>query len=294
MEPRRLEVRRTGFVAPPDAPHIPLQTDGQSVVLYNLANEGQHPRSARPAIRILGLFDTEQTAWDFIPPNAKEHYYVSPTHKFVPILASPGRDPGALVAEVCALHESIITQSDAEFKRAVDNQGFGETGKSAHAMNLKRTRREAAPIEGAAECMPVRATACVAGQAFAVITHLTDIRESTLAGAQPSEPLVAVLFATDTEAQAEAYCKYTASGAYSNCSLDVVCMYSWLFVEDVTCDQIAREEFADADLDKLFKKRRADKVKIAELEVQHPDCVLEIDPNNPRELPVPDILKFIE
>lgn len=283
---RRIERIHSTYAIPEGVTPPPL-IGNQRFVLYNIAHEEQAPSCAKPAIRLMGVFESEEEARSVLPPSSDVSYFVSPTHKFIPLLSKADRDPDVAVGTIVGLHENLIAANKADFDEMVDSQRAGVAGKSAATLR-KQSQRTRAPRELKAEvikpCAPTTGAQCLAGQSVAVVAILHDIRAASLSGEAPLEPLIAVLHATGTEEQATAYAKYTASKQYPNNDFFVVDMYKWLFPEDVDLNNLAKEEFSNEKIDAIFKKRRADADKIAELEVTHPGCFIDIN-GEPRELP---------
>lgn len=283
---RRIERVKSTYNIPDGVTPLPL-IGNQHFVLYNIAHEQQAPSCAKPAIRLMGVFESEAEARSVLPHSTDVSYFVSPTHRFVPLLSKPDADPEIVLGAIIGLHESLIQANKVDFDDMVNAQRPGVAGKSAATLR-KESQRTRAPrevkAEGAKPCPPTTGAQSLAGQSVAVIAILHDIRPASLSGAMPLEPLIAVLHATDTVERASQYAKYTATKQYPHNDFYVVDMYKWLFPEDVDLNNLASEEFSNDKIDAIFKKRRADAEKIAELSVTHPDCFIDIDGKS-RDLP---------
>lgn len=286
---RRIERMRSSYIIPEGVSPPPL-VGNQHFVLYNVAHEGQIPFCAKPAIRLMGIFESDEEARSMLPAGTDVSYFVSPTHKFVPLMSNNETNAEAAIAAIIELHEGLIQANDRDFNAMVNEQRPGVAGKSAATIR-KESQRTRAPRPAprpedkpSKPCPPANGSQCLAGQAVAVITILHDIRPASLSGEQALEPLIAVLHATDTVEHATQYAKYTATKQYPHNDFFVVDMYKWLFPEDVDFNNLATEEFSNDKIDAIFKKRRADAGKIAELAVSHPDCFIDIDGKS-RDIP---------
>jgi hypothetical protein len=250
----------------------------QRFVLFNIAHERQVPVSAKPAFRLLGVFETEDEARAMVPDSPPISYFVSPTHRFVPLVSGPDVETTQAVASIVALHEAVIQKNNKDFQDMVEKKREGTTGQSITSLRARsaRTRipRQIKEIEGAKPCPPVTGDRCLAGQSFAVIVMLQDIRPASLSGDAPLEPLVAVLHAAGSVQDAEAYCKFTASREYPNNNAYVVDMYKWLHPEHVDLRAVASEN-ANEHVTAIANKKRTEKAKIAELSA-HPECIVEV------------------
>ena len=285
---RRIERMKSSYIIPEGVSPPPL-VGNQHFVLYNVAHEGQIPFCAKPGIRLMGVFESEEEARSMLPAGTDVSYFVSPTHKFVPLMSNNETDAEATIAAIIQLHEGLIHANNRDFDEMLSEQRPGVAGKSAATIR-KESQRTRAPRPAPPEdkpskaCPPANGSQCLAGQSVAVITILHDIRPNSLSGEKALEPLIAVLHATDTVERATQYAKYTATKQYPHNDFFVVDMYKWLFPEDVDLNNLATEEFSNDKIDAIFKKRRADASKIAELSVTHPDCFIDIDGKS-RDIP---------
>jgi hypothetical protein len=248
-------------------------------VLLNIAHERMSPISDKPAVRLMGLFQTEEDARSMVPDNPQIAYYVCPTHKFLPLVSGLDVAPEPVIEAIVNLHAALIESNDLDFKDTVQNQRQGETGFSVNAIRARsmRTRAERTVDIPAApkNIAPLTANACVMKQNFAVVTILNDIRPLSLSGETPLEPLIAVLHAAGSIEDARNYAKYTASKTYPKNDMLVVDMYEWLHLEHVDLKQIT-EEYANTALDAMKKRRRVVKHQIEEIKKQ-PGSIIEVD-----------------
>jgi hypothetical protein len=283
-EGREITRHQGGFTVPEGVAPPPLFSD-QNFFLYNIAHERQIPTSAKPAIRLLGAFETEAEAREMVPENPTASYFVSPTHKFIPLLSSMDASLEATVAEISELHGQLIIANDKDFEDMIENQRQGVSGKSVRSIRKQSERtRITRELDTAhmKSCPQLTADRCVAGQTVAVITMLQDIRPASLRGEQPLEPLVAVLHVASTLEDASNYAKYTATKHYPRNVMFVVDMYKWLYPEHVDLDEIANVESSNEMVTEIAQKNRSKKSKIQEMKSQHPECVIEVD-GKPRE-----------
>ena len=261
--------RQSSVFTPPDGLVPPPLHNNQNFFLYNLAHEKQTPTCPKPGIRLLGVFETEAEAREMVPENPTASYFISPTHKFVPLVSSPESPVGTAIATISELHAKLIDDNNKDFEDMVEKQRTGVCGKSVLAIR-KQSERTRIPrtvqTENMRTCPQITGDQCLAGQNLAVITVLQDIRPASLSGEQPLEPLVAVLYVTTTLEDASNYSKYTAAKHYPNNNMYVVDMYKWLFPEDVNFEEIANVEFGNETLNDIAKGARSKKLKIEELE----------------------------
>lgn len=274
---RKVETVKSTFKIPDDVIPPPLIAD-QHFVLINIAHERTSPASDKPAIRLLGLFQTEAEARSMVPEKTSISYFVCPTHKFIPLISGVDVSPEDTVDAIVKLHADLIESNERDFVDMVEKQRMGVAGKSVKSIRARSERTRAPRVlqrpDDAKACPPLTAGSCLAGQNFAVITMLHDIRPSSLSGESPLEPLIAVLFATNLVEDAQNYAKYTASQAYPNNDLLVVNMYQWLHLEHVDFEQIVNE-YGNDTLNAIQKKTRKNKNKIKEVE-KYPECIIEV------------------
>jgi hypothetical protein len=290
--PRDVHQFEGSFKVPDDIVPPPLIA-GQHVVLLNIAHERMSPISDKPAVRLLGLFHTEEEARAMVPAAPSISYYVCPTHKFLPLISGLDVSPEATTAAILKLHAEHIEANKKDFKATVDDQRTGDTGKSIRAIRT-RSERTRAPrtvqVSDSKPVAPLTADCQLLGQSFAVITMLHDIRPASLSGEAPLEPLIAVLHAAGSIEDARNYAKYTATNAYPNNDIIVVDMYKWLHLEHVDFSQVV-EEHANNKLDLMKKHRRITKQKISEV-AKHSECIIEVDGKPKNDLPKPDAVIF--
>lgn len=257
------------FVLPVGEQAIPLKSDRQQFVLYNLCHQAQRPRSLMPGVRILGLFPSQEAAQQhadkhFVTNRSPNTLFLGPTHQVFPICEStenqlnPEYTRKTIDLQI-KLHNDHAELLNREHQENVASQKAGKSGGSILA---RRKPREIPLDTPSTSSLPQQTETLteadvVLGQRFAVITTLFDIRPEVLAdGKRASEPLFAVLFASGTEQEAVRYAKYTANAAYPDATLDVVSMYEWLFPEHVNT-QLIPEEFANKNLQSLSDARKS-------------------------------------
>lgn len=274
---RKFESAPASFVVPKGVSPPPL-IGNQHFVLFNIAHERHIPTSTKPAMRLLGTFATEEEARAMVPENPPISYFISPTHRFVPLTSGPEVETSSTVATIVKLHEEALQKNNKDFDDMIEKKREGTIGKSVTTLRARSTRtrypRETKELPVAKPCPPVTGDRCLAGQNFAVIVILQDIRPESLSGDAPLEPLIAVLFAGGTLDEAEQYAKYTASKEYPNNDTLIVDMYKWLHPEHVNFRDVASES-ADERVTAISNKKRNDKIKVAELALP-PECVLEV------------------
>jgi hypothetical protein len=275
--PSRLDKVSDSFEVPAGVVPPPL-IGNQRFVLFNIAHERQIPMSDKPAFRLLGVFETEEEARSMVPDNPTISYFISPTHRFVPLVSGPEVETSQTVASIVALHEAIIEKNAKDFDDMVEKKREGIGGQSVSSIRSRseRTRipRRIKEIQGAKPCRPITGDCCLAGQSVAVVVILQDLRPTSLSGEAPLEPLVAVLHAAGSVQDAEAYSKYTASKEYPNSDAYVVDMYKWLHPEHVDLRDVASES-ANEHITAIANKKRTDKIKIASLS-EHPECIIDV------------------
>ncbi len=278
-EGRHITRESSAFTPPEGLVPPPLLSD-HHFFLYNLAHEHQIPASDKPAIRLLGAFQTEEDAREMVPENPSVSYFISPTHKFVPILSSVDASAQDTIADISELHGQLIAQNDKDFEDMIENQRQGKAGNSVKTIRQQSERtRIARKVETShmKSCPQITGDRCIAGQNVAVITVLQDIRPSSLRGEQPLEPLIAVLYVAPTVEEATNYAKYTAAKHYPRNVMFVVDMYKWLFPEDVNLEEIANVEYSNETLSEIVNKARARKAQIRDMEKENPECVITVD-----------------
>lgn len=287
--PRSVETEIATFRVPDDVVPPPLIGD-QHVVLLNIAHERMSPISDKPAVRIMGLFQTEEEARSMVPDNAPISYYVCPTHKFLPLISGLDVSPEPIVQDIVKLHTALLDANEIDFQDTVKEQRQGKTGNSVNSIRARSMRTRATRAVDLPEVpkiiAPLTANACLVGQNFAVVTVLTDIRPFSLSGEAPLEPLIAVLHASGSQEDARNYAKYTASKAYPKNNILVVDMYEWLHLEHADLKQIT-EECPNPTLDAIKKRRRVVKQQVEELK-KIPGSVIELDIRPPSDKVVDD------
>lgn len=304
---RRVTHLNTDFETPDDVVPMPLRTAAQVYCLLNLCHKAQRPRHEQPGFRLLGSFPSHGHAAAFAAeayPNPTETCVLIPMHQLVPICTSADSQldfeyTKRVLDEIIREQERMVREQKQEFERTVDEQRLGTAGNSIHVLRerARRKREDSSNVQvrqeefrkQAAELpssFPVMtASKSVAGQRFAVIVILADIRGASLSGAQELEPLVAVLHCSETEEEAELYAKHTAKKVYKDCVVDVVSMYQWGFPETVKDDEILSEAFGNSELDSIMKTRRKTNKTVKEYDewyqkslTSREDSLVELDP----------------
>jgi hypothetical protein len=285
---RRLQHMDTDFKVPDNITPYPLKSPSQQIVLLNLAHKQQRPVHELPAFRILGLFASKEEAAVFSAEHytdSKESVFACPVHQLVPICKSHLKQLDndycqETVNSIIALHEDIVKHKDEDFKNTVDDQRTGSVGSSVMVTREKTRlqRAKSSRVQIVSEKFKNRtvgfekvgstltANKVIAKQSFAVVVVLQDIRKRSLYGDAELEPLVAVMFATDTHEEATTYAKYTAAKIYKDCTIDIVDLYQWGFPESIDHDSITKEEYGNDELTGIMNARRANQEKILEYE----------------------------
>lgn len=277
---------------PPDVGVPPLRVPEQQHFLFNLCHRHQRPRHARPGFRLLGAFPSAEEAAAFrkehYPDRLKEAVWCGTMHQLHPLLESMDRQQDMQLCvkhidQIIALHQANLEKRKRDFDRNVEKAKTGIPGRSVELERKRQAEEGAADIKaseakfnaqvkGLPKCSGAMSGAqAVAGQKYAVVAVLPDLRRRSMRGRAPLEPLFAVLFAADTVKECENYAKYRASRSkgYENFTFDVVQMYAWCFPEDVRSDDIEREVFGNEKLDRIMQARRRNEAKLREVEEWH-------------------------
>jgi len=285
---RRVKILDSEFTTPQDVTAYPLRTPSQNTVMLNLTHKKQRPSSEQPGFRIIGVTASREEAVAFTEEHykdSKETVFLSPLHQLVPICKSDEVQLDheyaiSAVNSIIKLHEKMVDDRNADFKKTVADQKTGGVGAGLGVTREKaRRKREAsskvqivseqyktrtanfAPVSGV-----LSASKMISKQSFAVVIVMQDIRQRSLHGDIELEPLVAVLFVAENREEATKYAKYTAAKVYKDCVIDVIDMYAWMFPESVNEDDIATEEYGNEELSAIMKARKTNKQKITEFE----------------------------
>lgn len=282
---RRVQ-RFTGeFEVPADVTPLPLRSANQQQVLFNLCHLRQRPRSKYPGFRILGCFPSVNEAASF----ANEHYppgvetvFAAPVHQLIPICSSDEHQGDEVycrdhVSRLIDLHTEDVKKRHEDFEKTLTEQGTGSVGNSIEARrkqasNARRHNGRVRALEAkfdvdCEQCPTTSGTLSgnhtIAGQQYAVIVFLPDIRRRALQGNEDLQPMFAVLF-VGTEKDCETYAKYTANPAYKDCVIDIVSMYAWCFPEHIESDKIGSEAYGNQKLNNIMQARKQNMTKLEE------------------------------
>ena len=95
----------------------------------------------------------------------------------------------------------------------------------------------------------------IAGQSFAAIIVLSDIRKSVTKGKAKPEPCIAILDVFGDEDAARNYAQHTASKTYPKCDIDVVELYQWHFPENIDPDKV-KDIYGHKRLNEIMTARK--------------------------------------
>lgn len=235
----------------------------QKWLLFNCAHLNQQPICAKPAVRILGLFRTQEEAVHHAKSCGivDSAMYLAEAGKKVLIAQSLTRqqDPRYQEIKINELTRRYLQEREiftSEFKQTKESKSFGKTGLSHDA---RAAKVESAPLsvsERHVEVTRASSSAQVRGQECAVISVIRDNLPSTLRGETAPEPVVIVWRAFSSENDAVDFIRSSASQHVTTLNLDVVSMYEWLFPEHVDSDKI-KEAYRDPEQDQIMNQRKA-------------------------------------
>jgi hypothetical protein len=276
---REIEIEASEFKRDASAPpRAALVNKSHSLILLNVCHQSQRPRHRYPGFRIIGAFPNMASLRDHVGRNFPEpdaSIWMTPAHQLMCVCESTAKQQDAAhnkrrIEGLVRLYADAAAASKADFDKNVARQEGGEAGKSVYSRR-KQVREalakvpEAPGVQESGSPYNLSGAARIAGQNFAVVIALSDIREEVIAGEEPPEPCVSVLGIFDTEEVAVQYAKYTASKEYPGSDLDVVDLYAWHFPDTVDSDAI-REVYGGKRLGEIMTARKQNMQTVDEYE----------------------------
>lgn len=263
-----------------------LNEQGFKYVMYMTAHTQLSPRSPRPAYNILGFFQKRSLAmahyksillpsFGGTPPG---NIGLSRTLQYflIPTTMDKMRDGSYTNDKIERLksnHLSTVRAQNEEFQDNLEHQKAGKQGQSVgskrkaeKAEKRKKTRKRAFKdhvrkneMEGVG---PISRSAEVRYQNFVAVVHLRDNTEDALSGQTQPEPAILPIRPFNSEDEGVKWITDQGSKFVYSMHLDVMCMYDWIWPEDVDEDKIPNS-FRNKKLDNIMsvKNDKAEEVK---------------------------------
>ena len=254
----------------------------QAYVLLNMASPGGRPRAPRVAVRILGFFETHDSAL----AAAKELEAADPACAIACVktlewylMAHKTKAPEVIknkMDRLLALHAAARVASRREFqahrdalrgerKPTFSNESPNLAGDEKDVVIPDKLLEDAEAAAAADAAVPAAAAPPVAvrdvplslqqSNRHAVVCVVDDADDG---GAEPGLAILAG-FATDLDARA--YVEHVATKAISDFDVCVVDMFKWVALEDHASDVIDQVE-RDSELNLLMAKNRARQTEV--------------------------------
>ncbi len=274
----------------------------QKVVVVNIAHRNQRPKKDRPALRLLGVFDSDRDADEYIREAAPLlvgcNMWKLPMMRWMILCKNTDRQQDGLytmskIETLKVLYQEDKAKREADFahNRAARKQGDVnqslEKQKAAQrekhnkksssrlkALRQKaRTAQQKQGIHADAELNEVTtsgtnnvpASLIRRKQDYVVVSWMRDVSKSAVLGSDDPEPCCIVWRFFATYELACEWVKDVGSQYVRDFDLEVVDNYEWLFPEDVERDKIT-EMYRHAEQNAVMLQRKAEATKVLNFE----------------------------
>lgn len=251
-----------------DVMALPFQIDSQRFFVWSASHIGMAPiakQAHSPAIRIYGLFATEQEAVDHaklvhsLDPSAS--VLVSPTHSWTVLPKDPNRlaDAAKLqshIDEVLRIHTNTLQASTDTFQENVREHktGDGAAREDADAQRALKAARDKHNTERLRDMQSsstvLRRDAEVRDQTLVAISYVRDARHE-----ECPEPIFRVYAAFSTEQEGDAWAR-NAGNTVLDHDIDLVSTTKWLHLHEVQGDKLNREVYRSSELNNIMETHK--------------------------------------
>ena len=223
--------------------------------LVNLAHRQRTVRAGAAAVRILGLFQSEQEAKTHAASNPCDvNVYLIPMKKWFVIMRSEDGDENAAQQAITTAYKARLKAHEDEFLDNTAKQQSGEVTGGCPRVEIP-IPADACPPETLSRSSEVRL------QSFAVISCMLDYRKGGDTDRTLQEPSCIIWGAYDTEVTAQEAIKGNLACHIKDVHLDTVAMYEWLYPTLVETDEL-KEEFRDPQLTAIIEHRKKERKEV--------------------------------
>jgi len=270
----------------------------QHIVVFNIAGRGQRPIKDRPAVRILGVFETDPEALRYIskagPLMKGCTLWKTALREWILISKTTARQQDGLytsskIEALKKLYFEDKKKRDAEFqknretkKQGTLNQSLEKQKELAKENRDKRrkkrsTRLQALKEKGNANPKNLHVAPQEDGtnnvphellqrkQDFFVASWLRDISKGAILQMDDPEPALIVWRFFADEDSARRWIKDTASHYVRDFDLEVLDTYEWLFPEDID-RSLMQESYRNPEQEKVLLASRQERQKVLDFE----------------------------
>jgi len=239
--------------------------------LINIGHTNRNPRHTRACFRILGFFDSIESAQS-AEKDIDVDVFVVPVEKWILLAKTKDVDEMQTLNDLGRNYQLRLKEHDTEFQSNRAEQKTGLTTKRLEAAGTLSDTSIGGKVNTVPRLSEIRL------QNYAVVSTINDFSNANVSEQQPA---VLLWSAFDQETEARDYIKKQLSVSVKDVSLDVVALYEWLSVPSFEEASKITEEWRDEKLNEIMnsKKTAATVVSAYENECKHLDmkpAVIEI------------------